>query len=191
MGVLSVDQHRARTEPPLTLVRGNRGDGVPAAVDIETAYRDLAPAVLGYLRGNGLSDPENVLGEVFLAVARGLHGFEGDDAALRRWVFTIAHHRRVDAHRRRARRPLVVVAEVPEPAPAPPSDLPDPDLVAALAALPFDQRTVLLLRFEADMPLADVATVLGRSTDAVKKLQARGLINLRRVLVDGESAVDL
>lgn len=164
----------------------DRFNGGQEPIDIEAAYRELAPAVLGYLRASRVPDPENVLGEVFLAVARGLDGFEGDTAALRRWVFTIAHRRRLDAHRRSGRRPQVVVAEVPEPSPAPPPDLPDPDLVAALVALPCDQLTVLLLRFEADLALADVALILDRSTDAVKKLQARGLASLRRALGEDE-----
>src|SRR5438067_382498 len=97
-------------------------------------YRLLAPAVLGYLRTQGVPDPEDVTGEVFLQVARDLHRFKGDDDALRRWVFTIAHHRMVDSHRRRARRPAVVDLEVPEQAAPPPEQPLDPDLVAASVA---------------------------------------------------------
>ena len=48
-------------------------------------YRELAPAVLGYLRSQRVRDPEDVLGEVFLQVARDLQRgrFKGDEAALR------------------------------------------------------------------------------------------------------------
>ena len=46
-----------------------------------------------------MRDAEDLTGDVFVRVARNLHEFKGDSAALRRWVFTIAHHRLVDEYR--------------------------------------------------------------------------------------------
>src|SRR5436305_7286474 len=63
-----------------------------------------APAVTGYLRGRGANEPEDMTSEVFLAVFERLHGFHGDDDALRSFVFTVAHHKMVDDLRRRTRR---------------------------------------------------------------------------------------
>jgi RNA polymerase sigma-70 factor (ECF subfamily) len=146
------------------------------------AYEKLAPAVLGYLRAQRAPDPEDILGEVFLQVARDLPRFRGDDDALRRWVFSIAHNRLLDARRRQSRRPQLVdraLPEVPMPAPADPVD---PDLVAALAELTPDQREVVVLRFVADLPLADVARITSRRTGAVKALQHRALEALGRAL---------
>lgn len=146
------------------------------------AYRSLAPAVLGYLRAQRSPEPEDVLGEVFLQVARDLSRFRGDDGALRRWVFSIAHNRLLDARRREARRPGISDREVPErPAPPPPDPL-DPDLVAALAELTPDQREVLVLRFVADLPLSDVAKITHRRVGAVKAMQHRALEALERRL---------
>lgn len=68
-------------------------------------YRDLAPPVLGYLRGTGAADPEDLTGEVFLRVVRDLARFEGGEADFRSWIFTIAHHRLLDQRRSRSRRP--------------------------------------------------------------------------------------
>lgn len=146
------------------------------------AYEKLAPAVLGYLRAQRAPDPEDILGEVFLQVARDLSRFKGDDDALRRWVFSIAHNRLLDARRRETRRPRLVDRAVPEVAAPPPPDLIDPDLVAALAALTPDQREVVVLRFVADLPLADVAKITSRRTGAVKALQHRALESLGRAL---------
>ena len=78
-------------------------------------YRDLSPAVLGYLRGSGAPEPEDILGEVFLEVARDVAKFEGDQRRFKAWVFTIAHHRLIDARRRVGRRPVQLVPEPPEP----------------------------------------------------------------------------
>jgi RNA polymerase sigma-70 factor (ECF subfamily) len=145
-------------------------------------YRDLAPAVLGYLRAERVADAEDLLGEVFLQITRDLHKFSGDDDALRRWVFTIAHNRVVDASRRRSRRPEELVAIAPDDiAPAPADDF-DPELVAALHTLTADQREVILLRFVADLPLETVAGLMKKNVGSVKALQHRALENLKKAV---------
>jgi RNA polymerase sigma-70 factor (ECF subfamily) len=150
-------------------------------------YRELAPAVLGYLRTQRVPDPEDALGEVFLSVARDLRRFSGDRAALRRWVFSIAHNRAMDAHRKASRNRSTLEAELSEAGsravatPAPPEPL-DPELVAALDLLSAEQREVVVLRFVADLPLEAVAKVTGRKVGAVKALQHRALENLRKAV---------
>ena len=156
-------------------------------------YRQLAPSVLGYLRTQRVPDPEDVLGEVFLQVARDLGRFRGDDAGLRRWVFSIAHNRAMDAHRRAARQRASLEAELADASTsasgigiaAPPPDPLDPVLVDALATLSADQREVVVLRFVADLPLEAVAKITGRKVGAVKALQHRAMENLRRAVSSG------
>ena len=48
----------------------------------------LAPGVLRYLRARGASEPEELLGAVFLDVVRALPRFDGGHPELRTWVFT-------------------------------------------------------------------------------------------------------
>jgi RNA polymerase sigma-70 factor (ECF subfamily) len=150
--------------------------------DAADVYRALAPAVLGYLRSQRVPDPEDVLSEVFHGVARDLQRFRGDEIALRRWVFTLAHHRLVDDQRKRARRPEELRAVLPERPAIHDARAVDADLMEALDQLTPDQRHVVTLRFVADLPLRDVARITGRRVGAVKALQARALANLRRVL---------
>ena len=69
-------------------------------------YRWLSPQVLGYLRARGASEPEDVLGEVFVQAVRDLGSFSGNERDFRAWVFSIAHHRLIDEARRTARRPV-------------------------------------------------------------------------------------
>ena len=57
-----------------------------------------------FSRAGRMPDAEDVLGEVFLEVARRIGDFRGDSRGFRAWVFTIARSRRVDEIRRRARR---------------------------------------------------------------------------------------
>lgn len=145
---------------------------------LEQAYRTLAPAVLGYFRSRGVPEPEDLVGDVFVGVARGLHRFRGDDTDLRRWVFTIAHRRLIDDRRRRIARPLSPVPELPEIETVDRSVTLDPDLLDALSELTPLQREVVLLRFVADLPLAAVARIVRRRVGAVKGLQSRALTHL-------------
>jgi RNA polymerase sigma-70 factor (ECF subfamily) len=149
---------------------------------LEAAYRDLAPALLGYFRSHRVDQPEDMVGDVFVSVARGIHRFRGDSDDFRRWVFAIAHRRRVD-HVRRWRVRRAVVAEVPHVgSTVDESKGLDIDLIAALAELTASQREVVVLRFVADLPLHDVARVIGRPTGSVKALQARALARLAKRL---------
>lgn len=145
------------------------------------AYEAWAPAVAGYFRAHRIRDAEDLTGDVFVNVARGISKFRGDDDAFRRWVFTIAHHRLIDEYRRVGRTPETTMADVPE-VPALQTPLVDEELVAALATLTDEQRQVVTLRFLADLSLRDVAKILDKRAGAVKMLQARGLEALKAAL---------
>lgn len=155
----------------------------------ERLFRELAPAVSGYLRLHGAAEPEDVTNEVFLSVFRSVGRFSGDADQFRSWVFTIAHRRLVDERRRHSRRPATVPLEADTDRPAlgdveveALGRLGDERLRERLARLAPDQRTVLLLRLVADLTVAQVAESLGKSEGAVKALQRRGLASLRREL---------
>ncbi len=178
---------RAGTGPLRATAGSEAGFEAGFEADAATAYRELAPAVLGYLRARRVPDPEDVLGEVFLQVSRDLDRFHGDATDLRRWVFTIAHNRMTDAFRRRSRRPRIVDRRPPAAVAPPAPDPVDDELIAALAELGDDQREVVVLRFVADLSLEDVAAITGRTANAVKAMQHRALANLRRTLTEHSS----
>ena len=52
-----------------------------AAWAFEVLYRDLSPAVTGYLRLHGAAEPDDLASETFLGVFTGLAGFRGDEDA--------------------------------------------------------------------------------------------------------------
>jgi RNA polymerase sigma-70 factor (ECF subfamily) len=162
---------------------------------------DLAGPLLGFARGRGVEDAEDVVGETLLHVARGLAGFSGDESGFRAWVFTIAHRRVVDAQRRRHRRPsvtlpqeeLIPLAEALEAGPDELARVVDrmeasDRLEGLLAHLTDEQREVLVLRFAADLDATTVGIVTGRTTNAVAAITRRALLRLHEV-VDAAGAV--
>jgi RNA polymerase sigma-70 factor (ECF subfamily) len=171
------------------LGRAKRGE----ADSFRALYDDLARTVAGYLRSRGGQDVEDLTSEVFLGVFVGLPGFTGGQADFRSWVFTIAHRKLVDQWRQVGRRPVQVALDVEldgrhvssaeQQALA---SLGDERLQKALGELSEDQRDVLLLRIVADLSIEQTAAVLDRSQGAVKQLQRRGLLALRRALQDPE-----
>ncbi len=155
----------------------------------ERIFTALSPVVIGYLRAQGASEPEDLGSEVFVAVLRNVHSFVGDEASFRSWVFTIAHRRLLDERRALGRRP--VVTELSRgfdlPAPDDVEDIVDRSLrvewVRSLCEqLSPDQRDVLLLRLLARLTIDEVATALGKSAVAVKALQRRGFRAVGRLL---------
>lgn len=166
--------------------------GAPWAA--QCLYEELRRPVASYVRLRGATDPDDVTSETFLQVFRDLASFEGDAAAFRTWVLTIAHRRVLDDWRRRDRRP----SEAPMP---PDFDVPGGDVEedvarrggqgrveALLARLPAVQREVVLLRVLGELTLEETATVLGRTVASVKAHQHRAMSALRGHLTEqGES----
>jgi RNA polymerase sigma-70 factor (ECF subfamily) len=157
-------------------------------------YRSLAPSVLGYLRSLGASEPDDLLGEVFLHVVRGIRKFDGSGAEFRSWVFVVAHHRVIDERRRRNRRPVDVpvddvdVSSDDDVADVVIDSLSSDRIRQMIGRLAMPQREVLLLRIVGGLTIDEIARAVGKSPGAVKALQRRGLAAIKRQLaVEGAS----
>jgi RNA polymerase sigma-70 factor (ECF subfamily) len=168
-----------------SLVRRARlGDGTA----FESLWFALAPRVAAYLRARGVSAVDDVTSEVFLGAYNGISAFAGEGVAFRSWLFTLAHHKSVDAFRRS--RPEYPYEPGADPRVAPSAEdealtnLGVSGLVHALDNLPAAQREVLILRVVADMHVDDVARLIGRSPAAVRQLQKRAVANVRRSMSD-------
>ena len=155
------------------------GDG-----ELEAAYRDLQPALLGHLRTRHAGQAEDIAGDVWAEVAASLPQFVGGDDAFRAWVFTLARRRLIDTYRRAGRRPTDRL--VGEPGMA--ADRPEDETVASLSLeatiarihrlLPPGQAEVLMLRVVSGLSVDEVAELLGKSPVNVRVLQHRALSRL-------------
>ncbi|MFD5858236.1 sigma-70 family RNA polymerase sigma factor [Streptomyces chartreusis] len=157
-----------------------------------------------------VDEAEDLVQETYLRAWRSYDGYEGR-SSLRTWLHRIATNTCLTALESRARRPLPSglggPAEAPEePLTAPLADVPwlqplpdvlvDPAnvvaargslrlaLVAALQNLPARQRAVLILRDVLAWRAAEVASLLGTSTAAVKSSLQRARARLDEVAPD-------
>lgn len=153
-------------------------------------YRELSPVVLGYLRGQRAPYPEDLVSEIFLQVVRDIDSFEGTEANFRSWLFTIAHHRMIDARRFEARRPSdateteiidrkLGTTEVENEAV---DNVATSELAPLFDVCTEEQRAVLLLRIVGGLTMPEIAEIVGKRPGAVKALQRRGLAQIRAEL---------
>jgi RNA polymerase sigma-70 factor (ECF subfamily) len=153
---------------------------------LATLYRRLQPALLGYLHTQRPNDADDLASETWIAAARGLERFRGDEEDFRRWMFTIARRRLLDLYRDEARRPAAATrgaaAETAGIAPdAATEAIQAADVRFALsqiASLPADEAEVVVLRVVAGLSAKDVAEITGRTTVGVRVVQHRALKRL-------------
>jgi len=154
-------------------------------------FRYAQPAVLRYLRVIGRDRADDLAGETWVQVVRGLKGFEASEPqAFRGWVLSIARHRWLDDQRARGRRPEITAQELPDkPAEADVEASVDEMMstesaLALIARLPPDQAEVVTLRYIADLDVASTAATVGKEPGAVRVLAHRGLKRLEKLLHD-------
>jgi RNA polymerase sigma-70 factor, ECF subfamily len=144
-------------------------------------WRRYQPLVLRYFRGRLPDAAEDLASTVWIDVAANLSSFRGDEDGFRGWLFTIAHRRLVDEHRRRERRPERSVSEPVERSSSSDTHEAATSLDAALALirrLPADQAEAVLLRVVADLDVGVVAEIMQRREGSVRVLVHRGLEKL-------------
>ena len=159
------------------------------AASIGALYERYQAGVFRYLyyRVGDRQAAEDLTGEVFLRMIGALPRYRQGGVPFKAWIFQIARNLAVDHFRKQSVRDHVGLDEAlvdPQEAVEEAADrsLTSEALKAALQSLTVDQREVILLRFVAGMPIAQVAGILNKSESAVKALQRRGLNALRKIL---------
>lgn len=136
------------------------------------------------------TEAEDMTQQVFLSVLKSISSYKWQGMPFTSWLYRIAHNQVVDFLRKKSRRAFVPLDE------SMPSMKDDPESAAlqrleieglALAAkkLTAAQREVISLRFAAELSVAEVARVMGKSEGAVKALQHSAIVALRKVMSPG------
>jgi RNA polymerase sigma-70 factor (ECF subfamily) len=165
----------------VTLASAQGGDETAFAC----LFRDIQPTLLRYLH---VITPEadDVAGDTWLQVVKGLPRFRGGEEAFRAWLFTIARHRAVDAGRSRSRRPdvpltLAAVAEqplAPDAAELALEAISTRSIMVLIKSLPREHAEIIMLRVVAGLEAADVARIVGKTPGAVRVTAHRALRRL-------------
>jgi RNA polymerase sigma-70 factor (ECF subfamily) len=160
-------------------------------------YEEHAPRLYRYfllrLRGQ-TQQAEDLTAEVFVRVLKRLESYEYRGLPFGAWLFRVARNVLIDYQRSLPRGPFVDL-EICHNLSAPASDraldqaVDRQILTQALSRLTREQREVIQLRFVQGLSIAEAAAAVGKTEDAVKKLQARGLQAMRRLLVNEGSVM--
>ena len=130
---------------------------------------------------------EDIVSDTYVRMLEHIAGYTYTGVPFRAWLYRIAHNLAVNAVRRSRVVPdeqALARAVAPEGDPAIAAERREEHAAVrqALATLTEDQQQVLMLRFVAEQPIAEVARQLQRSEGSVKQLQLRALRSLGRVL---------
>jgi RNA polymerase sigma-70 factor (sigma-E family) len=152
--------------------------------DFDEFVTASSPSLLrtAYLLTGDHGHAEDALQHALMATARHWHTIRTDPVAYtRRAVVNLAKNR----WRARSRR-VVEVSNSTEPSYEPPDHAValSQALVGALRQVPYQQRTVLVLRYFEDLSIEQTAEVLGCSAGTVKSQSHHGLAKLRELIGD-------
>lgn len=144
----------------------------------ETLVGDHGLTVLRVCRAIvGPVDAEDAWSDTFLSALKAYPDLPAD-ANVEAWLVTIAHRKAIDITRTRSRH-AIPIETVPE-TPSTPYHERDDDLAEALDRLPHKQKQAVAYHYLAGLPYAEVAAILGGSTDAARRAAADGIAALRR-----------
>jgi RNA polymerase sigma-70 factor, ECF subfamily len=156
-----------------------RGAQAGSASDLEALFRAHWPRAFraAYLVTHDAAAAEDIAQEAFLAAVRSLHRFDRR-RPFGPWLHRIVVNRAIDWTRARQLRAEVELGEI-----AASIEAVDPSeadrLVAAIAALPPEQRAVIVLRYLLEYTPGEIADLLGIPRGTVNSRLRRGLDALK------------
>jgi RNA polymerase sigma-70 factor, ECF subfamily len=141
-----------------------------------------------YARTGDTSAAEEIAAEVFVAAAKGISRYRPTGAPFAAWLYRIARNLTADYLERRRKRPAISLEGLDFSAGPWHHQVEDAaDIASALQKLKAEQQEVIILRFFADYSLQEVATAMGKSVGAVKLLQHRAIVAMRKHMTPGDA----
>jgi len=146
------------------------------------------------VRAQDRIEAEDITQEIFLKAVRSIHSFNWKGIPFSAWLFRIAHNEIIDYLRKKSKQTTVPLQELPvvpenytgNPHLMVERELEIEQLKAAIKQLTQAQQDVISLRFFAELPIAEVASLVGKNQGAVKALQHSAILALHRMLLYGE-----
>jgi RNA polymerase sigma-70 factor (ECF subfamily) len=141
-----------------------------------------------YVRLRRQDEAQDLTQEVFIKALKAIESYKVGKTPFASWLFRIAHNQVIDHVRKHKKGIETSLDEAPpsvgaeDPVAIIEKQFEVAELNTAIVALSPAQQEVISLRFIADLPIAEVARILGKSEGTVKALQFNATIALRRLL---------
>jgi RNA polymerase sigma-70 factor (ECF subfamily) len=166
--------------------RAQRGDHEAFSQLYAAYYPKVYAYVLRHVPGQE-EVARDLTSDVFMRALEHLKSYRFQEVPFTSWLYRIAHNRVIDHYRRLPKHQPVPIEDDEQLAKkALTLDLSlllnRKVLYDAICKLTPEQRSVIVLRLIQDHSVAETARAMGRSEDAVKKLQSRALAALERML---------
>ncbi len=152
-------------------------------------YDYYLPKIHNYIyhRVHNVQLAEDLVAETFYKALANIKRFEWQQRTFACWLYTIARNQVIDHFRKKT--PVLVEASVLDgraaddnPEEMVMQEITKEELLEAIKTLSPDQQDALLLRFQEELKIKEIAEILGRNEGAIKALLFRGLKSLRRKL---------
>lgn len=148
-------------------------------------YNLHSQALFNFIRHNGIQDPDHaydVQSETWLAAPKAIANFDGQNATLKTFLFSLAR-RKVSDFWRKHRNHI----ELPDAIPVVESTQQSLELQEALAKLPDQERQALILRYFEEFAVCEIADILGRTYKGTESLLSRARKRLQDELKNENS----
>lgn len=152
-------------------------------------YDQFSPGIYryAYRHFGEQSLAEDCVSETFSRFINALRRGKGPKTYLRAYLYRIAHNWITDQYRRKSLLELPLEIDVPEPREGPEilavMSMEQAHVRRAIQQLTPNQRQAIMLKFIEGWDNKEIAQAMGRQVGAVKALQHRGLIALRKILI--------
>jgi RNA polymerase sigma-70 factor (ECF subfamily) len=134
-------------------------------------------------------EAEDMTQQVFLKALRSISSFKWKGVPFSAWLFRIAHNQVVDYIRKKSKQATAPLDESQvssgsnsNPQLMAEHSLDIEQLILATKKLTKAQQEVISLRFAGELPIAQVARIMGKSEGAIKALQHSAIVALRKTL---------
>jgi RNA polymerase sigma-70 factor (ECF subfamily) len=165
----------------------------PTKQDLIEIYEQHNPGIYRYairLLGDKTT-AEDCVSETFSRFLQAIRLGGGPTENVRAYLYRVAHNWITDFYRRQPLPELSLeIDEQVEPGSNPAAKVSEAmereQVRVALLRLPSEQQQIIQLRFLEDWSHEEVAQVLGKTVDSTRSMQYRGLVSLRRMLIEDE-----
>jgi RNA polymerase sigma-70 factor, ECF subfamily len=128
---------------------------------------------------------EDIAEEVFFKVWKSIKSCKGKERTFIPWLYRIAHNQTIDTLRRTTPHLTLDETNLPEdsdPAEIAESSLEWQQVLQVIAGLPEEQRRIIILKFLDGSDNSEIEKITGKQQGAIRVLQMRALMNIKKRL---------